>query len=150
MAVKAMKQLGFSTVSGVHTNRFFTLNIKRIVYELDYQDSSFDFVLSRDLDKVYVPALLVLEVEHVLKPNGIGALLVGAKSSHHNDLSRSATPVSSLLRSSSVVHVDSIDDELNLVVFKKRSENATSFFNHHQLSLPADCPSLALTKPLID
>ncbi|KAI5425908.1 uncharacterized protein LOC127125815 [Lathyrus oleraceus] len=150
MAVKAMKQLGFSTVSGVYTSRFFTLNMKRIVYELDYQDSSFDFVLSRDLDKVSVPALLVLEVERVLKPNGIGALLVGAKSSHHNDLIRSATPVSSLLRSSSVVHVDSIDDELNLVVFKKRSENATAFFNHHQLSLPADCPSLALTKPLID
>lgn len=150
MAVKAMKQLGFSTVSGVYTNRFFTLNTKRIVYELDYQDSSFDFVLSRDLDKVSVPALLVLEVERVLKPNGIGALLVGAESSHHNDLIRSATPVSSLLRSSSVVHVDSIDDELNLVVFKKRSENVTAFFNHHQLSLPADCPSLALTKPLID
>ncbi|CAK8543840.1 unnamed protein product [Lathyrus sativus] len=150
MAVKAMKQLGFSTVSGVYSNRFFTLNMKRIVYELDYQDSSFDFVLSRDLDKVSVPALLVLEVERVLKPNGIGALLVGAKSSHHNDLIRSATPVSSLLRFSSVVHVDSIDDELNLVVFKKRSENATAFFNHHQLSLPADCPSLALTKPLID
>ncbi|KAI5425928.1 hypothetical protein KIW84_031670 [Lathyrus oleraceus] len=124
--------------------------MKRIVYELDYQDFSFDFVLSRDLDKVSVPALLVLEVERVLKPNGIGALLVGAKSSHHNDLIRSTTPVSSLLRSSSVVHVDSIDDELNLVVFKKRSENATAFFNHHQLSLPVDYPSSALTKPLID
>lgn len=150
MAVKAMKQLGFSTVSGVYTNRFFSLKMKNIVYELDYQDSSFDFVLSRDLDKVSVPALLVLEVERVLKPNGIGALLVGAKSSHHNDLIRSATPVSSLLRSSSVVHVDSVDDELNLVVFKKRSENATTFFNHNQYSLPADCPSLTLTKPLID
>ncbi|MCI24740.1 hypothetical protein A2U01_0045926, partial [Trifolium medium] len=94
--------------------------------------------------------MLVLEVERVLKPNGIGALLVGAKSSHHNDLIRSATPVSSLLRSSSVVHVDSIDDELNLIVFKKRSQNATTFFNHNQISLPADCPSLTLTKPLID
>ncbi|PNX78212.1 hypothetical protein L195_g015945 [Trifolium pratense] len=150
MAVKAMKQLGFSTVSGVYTNRFFSLKMKRFIYELDYQDCSFDFVLSRDLDKVSVPALLVLEVERVLKPNGIGALLVGAKSSHHNDLIRSATPVSSLLRSSSVVHVDSIDDELNLVVFKKRSQNATTFFNHNQISLPADCPSLTLTKPLID
>lgn len=148
MAVKAMKQLGFSTVSGVYRHHFFSLKQKRIVYELDYQDSSFDFVLSRDLDKVSVPALLVLEVERVLKPNGIGALLVDAKSSHPNDLIRSATPVSSLLRSSSVIHVDSID-ELNLVVFQKRSENATSF-NHHQHSLPADCSSLTFTKPLID
>ncbi|KAI5424781.1 hypothetical protein KIW84_030822 [Lathyrus oleraceus] len=118
MVVKAMKQLGFSTVSGVYTNRFFTLNMKRIIYELDYEDSSFGFVLSRDLDKVYVPVLLVLEISYT-------SFII-------------------------VVHVDSIDDELNLVVFKKRSENATTFFNHHQLSLPADCPSLALTKPLID
>lgn len=145
-AVTAMKQLGFASVSGVYTHRFFSLNKKRIVYELDYQDSSFDFVLSRDLDKVSVPAMLVLEVERVLKPGGIGALLVFAKSSHPNDLIRSATPVSSLLRSSSVVHVGSIN-ELNLVVFKKKSENASSFYHH---PLPSDCSSLTFTKPLID
>lgn len=146
MAVSAMQQLGFSGVSGVHKHHFFSLKQKKFVYELDYQDSSFDFVISRDLDKVSVPALLVLEVERILKPGGIGALLVGASRSNPNDLIRSATPVSSLLRSSSVVHVGYID-ELNLVVFKKRSENASSF-NHY--SLPADCSSLTLTKPLVE
>ncbi|XP_061345796.1 uncharacterized protein LOC133291534 [Gastrolobium bilobum] len=146
MAIVAMKQLGFSSVSGVHRHRFFSLKQRKIVYEFDYQDGSFDFVLSRDLDKVSVPALLVLEVERILKPNGIGALLVGNTGSQINDLIRSATPVSSLLRSSSVVHVGSIN-ELNLVVFKKRSQNACSFY---QYSLPADCPSVTFTKPLIE
>lgn len=146
MAVTAMKQLGFSSVRGVSTHRFFSLKQRKFVFELDYEDSSFDFVLSRDMDKVSVPALLVLEAERVLKPGGIGALLVSSTGSHPNDLIRSATPVSSLLRSSSVVHVGSFS-ELNLVVFKKRSENVSSFYQH---GLPADCPSLTLTKPLID
>ncbi|KAK7337059.1 hypothetical protein VNO77_17617 [Canavalia gladiata] len=146
MAVTAMKQLGFSSVSGVQTHRFFSLKQKKMVYELDYQDHSFDFVFSGDLDKVSVPALLVLEVERVLKPGGVGALLVGASGSHPNDLIRAATPVSSLLRSSTVVHVGYVN-ELNLVVFKKRFENATSFY---LFRLPADCPSLTFTKPLIE
>ncbi|KAK7285064.1 hypothetical protein RJT34_19822 [Clitoria ternatea] len=148
VAVTAMKQLGFSSVSSVHnTRRFFSLKQKRIVYEVDYPDSSFDFVLSRDLDKVSVPALLVLEAERVLKPGGVGALLVGATGSHPNDLIRAATPVSSLLRSSSVVHVGSVD-EFNLVVFKKKFENSSTSF--YQYRLPADCPSLTFTKPLIE
>ncbi|KAI4300265.1 hypothetical protein L6164_033662 [Bauhinia variegata] len=146
MAVSAMQQLGFSRVTGVHKHRFFSLKPKNLVYELDYQDSSFDFVFSRDLDKVPVPALLVLEVERILKPGGIGALLVAATGSYPNDLIRSATPVSSLLRSSSVVHVNYIN-ELSLVLIKKRSGN-TSYFS--QYSLPADCPSLAFTKPLTE
>lgn len=139
MAVTAMKQLGFSSVSAVQTQRF---EQRKVLYE----DNSLDFVFSRDLDKVSVPALLLLEVERVLKPGGVGALLVGATGSHPNDLIRAATPVSSLLRSSNVVHVSSVND-LNLVVFKKRLENVTSFYQH---SLPADCPSLTFTKPLIE
>ncbi|TKY62156.1 hypothetical protein E2542_SST12012 [Spatholobus suberectus] len=138
-AVAAMKQLGFSSVTGVPTHRFEQRNVL-------YEDNSFDFVFSRDLDKVPVPALLVLEVERVLKPGGVGALLVGATGSHPNDLIRAATPVSSLLRSSTVVHVGSVN-ELILVVFKKRFENATSFYQHR---LPEDCPSLTFTKPLIE
>ena len=140
MAVTAMKQLGFSSVSAVQTHRFVQRNVL-------YEDNSFDFVFSRDLDKVSVPALLVLEVERVLKPRGIGAFLVGTTSSHPNDLIRAATPVSSLLRSSNVVHVGSVN-ELNLVVFKKRVGNATSFYQHG--NLPADCPSVTFTKPLIE
>ncbi|MED6110698.1 hypothetical protein PIB30_045265 [Stylosanthes scabra] len=153
MAVAAMKHMGFSSVAGVHRrHRFFSLKQKKIVYELDYQDCSFDFVLSRDLDRVSVPALLVLEVERVLKPGGVGALLVGPTGSNSipNDLIRSATPVSSLLRSSTVLHVGSVGD-LNLVVFRKRVENATTasaaFYNQHPL--PKDCSSISLTKPLI-
>ncbi|XP_027350668.1 uncharacterized protein LOC113861822 [Abrus precatorius] len=144
MAVTAMKQLGFTSVSGVQTHRFLQ---KKIVYDLDYHDCSFDFVFSRDLDKVSIPALLVLEVERVLKPGGVGALLVGTTGIYPNDLIRAATPVSSLLRSSTVVHVGSVN-ELNLVVFKKTFENATSSF--YQYRLPADCPSVSSTKPLIE
>ncbi|XP_028775134.1 uncharacterized protein LOC114732029 [Neltuma alba] len=145
-AALAMQQLGFSSVNGVHKHRFFSLKQKKIVYELHFQDSSFDFVFSRDLDKVSVPALLVLEVERVLKPGGIGALLVGASRSNPNDLIKSATPVSSLLRSSSVVHVGHIN-QLNLVVFKKRFDNTSSSNNY---SLPVDCPNFTLNKPLME
>ncbi|XP_057721017.1 uncharacterized protein LOC130935334 [Arachis stenosperma] len=150
MAVAAMKHMGFSSVTGVHRHRFFSLKQKKIVYELNYQDCSFDFVLSRDLDKVSVPALLVLEVERVLKPGGVGALLVGPTGSNSipNDLIRSATPVSSLLRSSTVLHVGSVGD-LNLVVFRKRVANDTASGAFYQYPLPADCSSISLTKPLI-
>ncbi|XP_061374241.1 uncharacterized protein LOC133316499 [Gastrolobium bilobum] len=135
MVVLAMQHLGFSGVSGVHKHRLFSFNMKKIVYMLEYQDSSFDFVFSKDVDKVSVPSLLVLEVERILKPGGIGALLV------------SATSVSSLLRSSSVVHVGYVN-EFSLVVFKKRSENTSSFFYHY--GLPADCVSVTFTKPLVE
>ena len=88
----------------------------------------------------------MLKVKRTLKPDGVGAFLVGASGSNPNDLIRSATPVSSLLRSSNVVHVGYID-ELNLVVFKERSENVTAFY---QYRLPADYSSLSFTKPLMD
>nr|KYP70869.1 hypothetical protein KK1_010107 [Cajanus cajan] len=83
IAVTAIKQLGFSTVSADQTHRF--------------GHNTFDFVFSRDLDKVPVPASHVLEVERVLKPAGVGAFLVSSIGSHPNDLIRAATPVSSLL-----------------------------------------------------
>ncbi|KAE9621822.1 putative S-adenosyl-L-methionine-dependent methyltransferase [Lupinus albus] len=146
MAVMAMKKLGFSSVIGVQRHSFFSLMQKKIVYELDYKDGSFDFVVSRDLDKVSVSAMLVLEVERILKPGGIGALLIGSTGSNSNDLIRSATQVSSLLRSSSVVYVGYVD-QLNLVVFKKRTQNESAFY---QYSIPEDCPSLTFTKPLIE
>ncbi|KAL2345049.1 hypothetical protein Fmac_006334 [Flemingia macrophylla] len=139
IAVAAIKELGFSSVTGVQTRLFENENVL-------YGENSFDFVFSRDLDRVSVPALHVLEVERVLKPGGVGAFLVAAIGSHPNDLIRAATPVSSLLRSSDVVHVGSVND-LNLVVFEKRFENATSFYRY---PLPADCPSLSFTRPLIE
>lgn len=137
MAVSVMELLGFSTVTGLHKPSLFSLKYKKILYKLDYQDSCFDFVFSRDLDKLQIPVSFVLEVERILKPGGIGALLI-----------TSASPLSSFLRSSTVIHVGSVN-ELNLVVFKKKSETQqhTSFFYGH--ALPADCPSLTFTKPLI-
>ena len=62
------------------------------MYELYYRDFSFDFVFTKDLDKVSVPALLILGVERILRPGGIGALIVGPDGSNPNDLIRSATP----------------------------------------------------------
>nr|KYP76699.1 hypothetical protein KK1_020951 [Cajanus cajan] len=130
--VSAMQRLGFSRVVGLHKHPFFSLNNKNIVCKFDYKDFSFNFVFSKDVDKVSVPALLVLEVEHILKPSGIGALLVGSISSS----------VSSFLRSSSVVHVGYVS-ELKLMVFKKRS----FFYNHF---LPEDYAKVAFTKPLVE
>ncbi|KAL5136929.1 hypothetical protein HKD37_10G027383 [Glycine soja] len=132
--VSAMQRLGFSSVIGLHKHPFFSLNKKKIACRFEYDDSTFDFVFSKDVvDKVSVPALLVLEVERILKPGGIGALLVGSSSS--------SSSVSSLLRSSNVVHVGHVN-ELSLVVFKKRS----IFYNH---VLPEDCASVQFTKPLV-
>ncbi|XWS66895.1 hypothetical protein CRYUN_Cryun05aG0240300 [Craigia yunnanensis] len=145
-AVVALRNLGFSDVTGVYRHPFFSLKHKKLVYELDYEDNSYDFVLSRDLDKVSVPALLVLEIERVLRPGGIGAMLVGISESDPTSLIRSATPVSSLLKASGVVHVDYVND-FTLVVFKKKLENTTYF---EQCCLPADCPSMTNNKAILD
>ncbi|XP_014493126.1 uncharacterized protein LOC106755476 [Vigna radiata var. radiata] len=132
--VSTMQRFGFSTVVALN-------NSKNFASHFEYQDSSFDFVFSKDVYKVSVPALLVLEVERILKPGGIGVLLVGSSSS---------SSVSSLITSSTVVHVGFVN-ELGLVVFKKRSENtntnSTSLF--YNRALPEDCASVALTKPLV-
>lgn len=150
LAAVAMQQLGFSTVSGVQKHSVFSLKQRKFAHELDYLDSSFDFVFSRDLDKASVPALLVHAVERILKPGGVGAMLVTATGPNPNSLVSSATPVSSLLRNSSIVHVGHVKD-LNLVVFKKKCEYSSSF---NQYNLPADCSSFAKTKgpmePLVE
>lgn len=145
-AVMALQDLGFPNARGVYEHRFFSLKRRQFVYEIDYEDKSFDFVFCRDLDKVSVPALLVLEIERVLSPGGIGAMLVGSSGSAPNSLIRSATPISSLLKSSSVVHVNYISN-FTLVVFKKNYENAGLF---EQYRLPADCQSLTNNRPFIE
>lgn len=141
-AILALRDLGFSYVCGVHRHPF--LSLKKLVYELDYQDDAFDFVFSRDLDEVSVPALLVLEIERILKPGGVGAMLVGSAALNSNSLIRSATPVSSLLKSSNIVYVGYVE-EFTLVVFRKKVEN----FEQNQV-LPADCQSVANNKPYMD
>ncbi|KAK2658036.1 hypothetical protein Ddye_011088 [Dipteronia dyeriana] len=141
----ALRELGFANVYGVYRHPFFSLKHKKFVYELDYEENSFGFVFSRDLDKVSVPALLVLEIERVLSPGGIGAMLVDGSSSP-NSLIRSATPVSSILKTSSIVHVGHLN-EYTLVVFKKKIETVTYL---EQFRLPADCSSLVNNKPFME
>ncbi|GAV64689.1 Methyltransf_11 domain-containing protein [Cephalotus follicularis] len=145
-AVMALQELGFPKAYGVYRHPFFSLKHKKFIYELDFDDNSFDFVFSRDVDKVSVPALLVLEIERVLRPGGVGAVLVGSDGLNPNGLIRSATPVSSLLKTSSVVHVGYVDG-FTLVAFKKRIENVGYF---EQYCLPTDCQSVANNKPFIE
>ncbi|CAI8602631.1 unnamed protein product [Vicia faba] len=130
IAVSTLQKLGFSNVIN---HRFFSFNMKNFVYSLDqYRDASFGFVLSDDLGKVTVPALLVLEVERILKPNGIGVLLLDFDSESESvysvhdinniNMIRIASPVSSLLRFSSIIHVGVVSNH-SLIVFKKNSES---------------------------
>lgn len=142
-AVYALRELGLSNVCGAYRHPFFSLKQRKLVYELEYADNSFDFVYSRDLDRVSVPALLVFEIERVLKPGGIGAMLVTANSLDANGLIRSATPISSLLKTSTILHVDYVH-EFTLVVFKKRFVNGGYF---EQFRLPGDCPSVMNNRP---
>lgn len=92
----------------------------------------------RGLNEVSVPALLVNEVERILKPGGVGAMIVGVRGSSHDSLIRSATSVSSFLKSSSVVHVVSLGS-FTLVAIKKREKEPGPFEGYR---LPTNCPSL--------
>lgn len=143
-AVLALQELGFSSAFGVRIHPFFSLLRKRFVYELNFKDNYFDFVFSRAIDRVSVPALLVAEIERVLRPGGTGAMLVGGNL-YSGSLIRSATPISSFLKSSDVVHVCRIGS-FSLVIFKKRFDKVASF-EHYRL--PSECPSVSNNKPFI-
>ncbi|KAL2488806.1 S-adenosyl-L-methionine-dependent methyltransferase [Forsythia ovata] len=140
--VLALQELGFSDAYGVDRHPFFSLVQRRFVYELNFEDNHFDFVFSRDLDRVSVPSLLVLEIERVLHPGGIGAILLGGRNFHSGGLVRLATPVVSFLKSSDVIYVCGVGSS-TLVVFKKRYE-IFSAFEHFQL--PDNCPSVTTNK----
>ncbi|PNX75479.1 hypothetical protein L195_g031416, partial [Trifolium pratense] len=151
IAVNTMQKLGFSNVIN---QRFISFNKKNFVYSLHYRDFSFDFVLSTGLEKVAVPAFLVREVERILKPNGIGALLldVYVYSNNSIDMLRIASPIS-LLRFSTILHVGVVNNH-GLVIFKKNSdstkiesEDKSSSLYHDDLQ--EDCKSVNFTKPLI-
>ncbi|KAJ8543923.1 hypothetical protein K7X08_025541 [Anisodus acutangulus] len=149
-AALALLELGLSSVTGVDGHPYFSLLWRRFVYELDYEDNTFDFVFSRDLDRVTVPALLVLEIERVLRPGGTGAMLVSSSSFYtgnlvKGNLIKSATPVSSFLKSSDVVHV-CVVGTFTLVMFKKRSEIVESL---EHSKLPVNCPSAMNNKPFL-
>ncbi|KAL2557473.1 S-adenosyl-L-methionine-dependent methyltransferase [Forsythia ovata] len=144
-AVLALQEMGFANAFGVERHPFFSYVRRRFVYELDYEDNHFDFVFSRDLDRVSVPALLILEIERILRPGGTGAMLVGAWNFHSGGLVRSATSVSSFLKSSDVVHVCGIGS-FTLVIFKKRFKNFAAFEHYW---LPSECPSVVNNKPFM-
>ncbi|XP_059314647.1 uncharacterized protein LOC132065329 [Lycium ferocissimum] len=149
-AALELRELGLSNAIGADGHPYFSLLWRRFVYELDHEDNSFDFVFSRDLDRVTVPALMVLEIERVLRPGGIGAMLMGSSSFYagnliKGNLIKSATPVSSFLKSSEVVHVCGVGT-YTLVMFKKRSEIVESL--EHSI-LPANCSSTMNNKPFL-
>lgn len=148
-----LRELGFSNAFGVHRNPILSLLQKQYARNLEFDSNSFDFVFSRTLDRASVPALLVLEIERVLRPGGVGAMLVGPMNFHTRSLVRSATPVSLLLRSSEILHVCGISS-FTLIVFKKQLESVAFFDNY---KLPNECPSISKNKafmqyiePLVD
>lgn len=140
-----LRELGFSDVFRVHKNPITSLLQKQTEHELDFKVNSFDFVFSTTFGRVPVPALLVVEIERVLRPGGIGAMLVGFSNFHMGSLVRSATPVSLLLRSSEILHVCGIGS-FALIVFKKRLSNVAHFADYR---LPSECPSISRNKPFM-
>lgn len=146
-AVLALRHIGFFNAFGVDRHPSFSLLKRRFVYELNFEDDHFDFVFSEDLDRVSIPALLVMEMERVLRPGGAGAMLVPPRGAYSGGgLVGSATPASStFLKSSDVVHVCNVG-AFTLVVFKKRPESFASF-EHFQL--PQSCPSIENNKPFM-
>ncbi|KAL6506381.1 hypothetical protein OROGR_024562 [Orobanche gracilis] len=142
-AVLALRHLGFFEALGVERHPFFSLFKRRFVYELDFKDNYFDFVFSDDLDRLSVPALLVMEIERVLRSGGTGAILVRGRGFYSDGPVRSATNIASFLKSSDVVHACAVGS-FTLVIFKKRLEGF-AFFEHFQL--PDNCPSVENNKP---
>lgn len=145
-AIMALNEMGFSDVHLVHRHPFFTLKHKQVICELDFNDNSFDFVIMRDLNEVSVPALFVNEVERILKPGGVAAMLVGVQGSSHDGLIRAATSVSSFLKSSTVVHMVSLGS-FSLVAIKKRANELVPFEGYR---LPTNCPSIKRNKQFMN
>ncbi|KAL5710089.1 hypothetical protein ACHQM5_020696 [Ranunculus cassubicifolius] len=145
-AVIALQELGFLSTFGMNRHPVFSFNHKRFIYELEYDENSFDFVFSSDITRVSVPALLVLEIERVMKAGGIGAMLVYTPHLNQGSLIKSAAQVSLFLKSSEVLHVSSVHQSFSLVVFKKNTEWVNPF-EHYQL--PENCPSITKNKPLV-
>lgn len=148
-AVLAMNRQGISDVSVAYMPPVFAFKHRKFTSELHYEDASFGFVFSMDLETVAVPASLVYEIERILKPGGTGAMLVGTTSgSDSNGLVRSVSPVSSLLKNSTVVHVASLGEQV-LVVFKRDGEDSFRLDQTHHHDLPADCSSFLNNRPYI-
>ncbi|KAK1426291.1 hypothetical protein QVD17_14962 [Tagetes erecta] len=136
--VLTLRELGFTEVF----RPISYLLRKEFDHELEFETNCLDFVLSRTVDRVPVPALLVMEIERVLRPGGIGVMLVGFSPFYMGSLVRSATPVSLLLRTSEIRHVCGIGS-FALIVFKKMN-NVVHLKDYR---LPSECPSISRNKP---
>ncbi|VVB13024.1 unnamed protein product [Arabis nemorensis] len=140
--VSVLKEIGFSNVRGFP--KFSFMRRKRI-YELELSgESSFDLVFCRDVDRVASPALLVFEMERVMKPGGIGAVLTR---SNGNGLVKSVTSVSFWLKQSEIVHVNYLD-EFTVIVFK-RNVTGTDVPYIGKSQLHGDCESVDTNRPYI-
>ncbi|CAN7135506.1 unnamed protein product [Brassica rapa subsp. narinosa] len=144
-ALLAMNLQGISDARVSHAPPVFAFKHRKFTSELRYDDASFGFVFSMDLETVSVPASLVYEIERVLKPGGTGAMLVGSDS---NGLVRSVSPVSSLLKNSSVVHVASLGEQV-LIVFRRNGEDSFGLDQSYHHQLPGDCSSVLNSRPYI-
>lgn len=80
--------------------------------------ASFDFAFVAALDRVRVPARVVLEMERVIRPGRFGAVRRGRLPGPAG-LARAAAPVAALLRASDVVGALPVDGAA-VVVFRKR------------------------------
>ncbi|EPS59450.1 hypothetical protein M569_15358, partial [Genlisea aurea] len=145
-AVLALRRLGLSESVSVDGGPSFSALEKRYVYELGFEDRLFDFVFSRNLHRGPLPDLFVREIERVLIPGGIGAMLVPARSLQSGDMIGSALTFASFLESSDIVHSCGVGP-YTLIVFEKRAEKFASF---EYLQLPGDCPSIATNKPFMN
>ncbi|KAG7600992.1 putative methyltransferase type 11, S-adenosyl-L-methionine-dependent methyltransferase [Arabidopsis thaliana] len=138
-AVSGFKEMGFSVVQGVPKHPLFSFFSRKHVNELELSgDKSFDFVLCGDVDHVASPALLVLEMERVLKPGGTGAVLV---STNANRLVKSVT---SGLKQSEIVRVNNLD-KFTVIVFKRNVTETAYCIGKSQL--PRDCKSVDTNRP---
>ncbi|PWA37903.1 hypothetical protein CTI12_AA586330 [Artemisia annua] len=146
MVALTLRELGLVDAVSVYKNPILSLLRKELVGKLEFDANSFDFVFSASLERASVPALVVLEIERVLRPGGVGVMLVGSGGYNTRSLVRSATPVSLLLRSSEILHVCGISS-FTLIVFKKQMESVAYFENY---KLPSECPSIAKNKPFME
>lgn len=144
-AIMALHNLGLTKTFVADKHPFFSLFKRRFVYGLDYGDNHFDFAFSRDLDRVSVPSLLVLEIERVLRPGGTGVMIVGGRRLYSGGFIRSAATVASFLKNSDVVQLCGFGS-FSLVIFKKRLQTSVFF---EQFQLPPHCPSVAKNKPFM-
>lgn len=135
-AVSVFKEMSFSDVHEVPKHPLFSFFNRKHIYDIELSDKSFDFVFCGDVDQVTSPALLVVEMERVLKPGGTGVVLVRTNG---NGLVKSATSVSFWRKQSEIVHVNYLD-EFTVIVFKKNVTEIAPYIGKSQL--PRDCQSV--------